>query len=126
MNAKLDELICRVRELEAELAAEYRKKAENFEFVVHEKRARFAEEVARQERRLKSGLPGYVASAGPLTFLAAPVIYAGFVPFLLLDLFLLAYQAICFPLFGITRVIRGEYLAWDREDLPYLNALERF
>jgi hypothetical protein len=126
MNQKIDELIRKVHELEEELEVEYRAKRESFEFSIREKRVRFAEEVASQQRRLKSGLVRYVLEARPLNLLTAPVIYAGFVPFIMLDLFLCAYQTICFPIYGIPRVKRSEYLIFDREDLPYLNIIEQF
>jgi hypothetical protein len=58
--------------------------------------------------------------------LSAAIIYAGFVPFVLLDLFLWIYQGLCFPIYRIPRVKRAEYLAFDRTDLPYLNVIERF
>ena len=46
-------------------------------------------------------------------------------PLLLLDLFLFCYQHICFPLYGIPKVRRSEYLVFDRTDLPYLNLVEK-
>jgi len=126
MNHNIDDLIRRMHELEDELEVEYRKKREEFEFIIKEKRVRFAEEVARQQRRLRSGLFRYLLESRPLHILTAPLIYAGFIPFIMLDLFLFTYQAICFPVFGIARVKRAEYLIFDREDLPYLNIIEKF
>jgi len=35
------------------------------------------------------------------------------------------YQAICFPVYGITKVRRGDYLVFDRHNLHYLNAIEK-
>jgi hypothetical protein len=126
MNHQIDELISRIRELEEELEVELKKRREEFNFVIEEKRVRFAEEVARQQRRLKSGLFLYLVESRPLNILTAPLIYSGLVFFLLLDLFLVVYQAVCFPIYGIPRVRRSEYLVFDREDLPYLNIIEKF
>ncbi|NJD92419.1 MAG: hypothetical protein FIA91_13085 [Geobacter sp.] len=126
MPHQIDELISRIRELQEELEVEFRKKREEFNFIIEEKRVRFAEEVARQQRRLKTGWIRYLATARPLNLLTAPVIYAGLGPFLLLDLFLSAYQLICFPIYGIPKVKRRDYLVFDREDLPYLNFIEKF
>jgi len=126
MTPQIDELIGKIKELEEELEVEFRTKREQFQFIIVEKRVRFAEEVARQQRRLKTGLLRYLIEARPLNVLTAPMIYAGFVPFLLLDLFLSVYQAICFPVYGIPKVKRSEYLFFDREDLPYLNFIEKF
>ena len=126
MTHRIDELIQKIRELEEELEIESKRKREEFEFVIEEKRVRFAEEVMRLQRRLKTGLYHYIARARPLNILTAPVIYSGFVPFLLLDLFLWIYQAACFPIYGIPKVRRSAFLVFDRTDLPYLNAVERF
>jgi len=126
MNNQLDELIDRIKELEEELELELKKRREEFQFVIEEKRVRFAEEVARQHRRMKSGLVRYLAESRPLNILTAPIIYAGLVIFALLDLFLICYQAICFPIYGIPKVRRSEYMVFRREDLPYLNLIEKF
>lgn len=126
MNQTIDDLIRKIHELEEELEAEYRLKRESFDFVIREKRVRFAEEVARQQRRLKSGVVKYILEARPLNILVAPIIYLGFIPFILLDLFLLFYQTVCFPIYRIPKVVRSEFLIFDREDLPYLNIIEKF
>jgi hypothetical protein len=49
----------------------------------------------------------------------------GMVPFLLVDLFLIVYQAICFPVYGIPKVNRADYFIFDRGALKYLNLVER-
>jgi hypothetical protein len=126
MTHRVDELIRKIRELEEELEIEFKNRREEFEFIIEEKRVRFSEELTRQHRRLKTGLYRYITRAHPLNVLTAPVIYSGFVPFLMLDLYLWIYQTSCFPIYGIPKVARSEYLVFDRTDLPYLNAVERF
>lgn len=126
MSHAIDELIRKMHDLEEELEVEYRKKRAEFDFIVKEKRVHFAEEVARQQRRLKTGLVRYLLEAKPVNILTAPIVYAGFIPFVLLDLFLLVYQTTCFPIYGIPKVKRSDYLIFDREDLPYLNVIEKF
>ncbi|MBN2809792.1 MAG: hypothetical protein JXR80_09900 [Deltaproteobacteria bacterium] len=126
MSPQIDELIHRIKELQEELEVEFNKKRNEFQFVIEEKRIRFAEEVARQQRRFKTGWFRYVIQARLFNVLTAPVIYSGFVPFILLDLFLWFYQSSCFPIYGIAKVKREAYLVFDREDLPYLNVIEKF
>ena len=75
------------------------------------------------ERR--ASLLHFIIHARPWVALTAPVIYALIVPFLLLDLGMTLYQFMCFPIYGITRVRRSDYLVFDRARLPYLNLLER-
>jgi hypothetical protein len=54
-----------------------------------------------------------------------PLIYSLSIPLLLLDLWVTAFQWICFPIYRIARVPRGRYFVFDRHRLPYLNLLER-
>ena len=125
MNRKIDELIVAIRTLEEELQEEFRRRREEFRFTVEARRVRFAEELILQHRRLKVGLLRYLREARLPFVLTAPVIYAGIVPLLFLDLFVSLYQAICFPVYGIPKARRGDYMFFDRDDLPYLNALEK-
>jgi hypothetical protein len=60
-----------------------------------------------------------------MVVLTAPVIYAGIVPLLLLDLFVSIFHAVCFPIYGIAKIRRADYLVFDRHHLAYLNALEK-
>ena len=55
----------------------------------------------------------------------APLIYACLVPFLLLDAAISLYQRVCFPIYGIPRVLRGNHFLFDRGKLRYLNLIER-
>ncbi len=126
MTHRIDELIKKIRELEEEIEIEFQKKREDIHFIVEKKRIRFSEEVARHQRLFKIRPFRYIVGARPLIILTAPLIYSGFVPFLLLDLFLFLYQAICFPVYGIPKAKRSDYLIFDRKDLPYLNIIERF
>lgn len=71
------------------------------------------------------GVWRYVFGARPAVVLSAPLIYLCLVPFMLLDLCLSLYQAVCFPLYGIPRVRRPDHFYYDRALLPYLNLLER-
>lgn len=67
-----------------------------------------------------------MVSARPLVLLTAPMIYLGWLPFIVLDLFVTLCQAVCFPVWRIPKVKRSDYLFFDRADLPCLNAIERF
>jgi hypothetical protein len=123
--SRIDQLIEQLRGVEKELEAEFDRKREDFLLSWDGTRVRFSEEVLALQRGSKVGLVRYVTGASLASWLVAPVIYAGIVPMLLLDAFVWLYQAVCFPVYGITKVRRAEYLALDRGDLPYLNALEK-
>ena len=124
--SRIDELIEQLRVVEEQVQAEYEARSSDFYSVVDEKRVRFGEQVAALHRGSKTGLWRYMTGASLLSWLVAPVIYAGFLPMALLDAFLYLYQVVCFRVYRIQRVRRSEYVVLDRGDLPYLNALERF
>jgi hypothetical protein len=84
----------------------------------------FSDEIKREHRRLKTSLGQYVLHSRLLAIVTAPLIYACIIPFALLDLFVSTYQAICFPVYGIPKARRRDYMAIDRNQLRYLNALE--
>lgn len=57
--------------------------------------------------------------------LVAPVIWSVLVPAILLDVFVSAYQLICFPVYGISKVKRSDYIILDRGRLSYLKLDEK-
>ncbi len=122
MPTTIEELLARIRILQDEVEDEYRKARDELGL----KRAQLAEEFLRQQRRYKVGLLGFLGRTRPLVALTAPLIYAGCIPFLLMDLFVTLYQAVCFPIYRIPKVRRADYLVFDRAELPYLNAIEKF
>jgi len=123
--SRIDELIERIQALEDEVQVEFDKKRDDFRFVLDERRIRFSEEVALIQRESKRSLVRHVTEASPLSWITAPVIYLGVVPFFVLDLFLFLFQAICFPVYHIPKAKRSDYVVFDRGDLPYLNAIEK-
>ena len=118
----LNDLLERIQALQEDVEEEYRKAREELQ----ERQARLAEEFLRQQKRYKTGLFRFLIRTRFLVVLTAPVIYMGWIPFLLMDLFVTVYQAICFPVYRIPKVKRSDYLVFDREDLPYLNIIEKF
>lgn len=81
--------------------------------------------VRQRHRRHRVGLFRYLLSGELVTVATSPVIYSLLVPFVVLDLWVMAYQAICFRAWGLTRVRRRAYFAIDRHKLAYLNGLEK-
>jgi len=122
MNKNVDDLLARIHALQDELEEEYRRTRDEWA----QKRLDLAEEFLRQQRRYKIGLFRFLLRSRLLVALTAPIIYAGWIPFLLMDLFVTLYQSICFPIYRIPKVRRADYLVFDREDLPYLNLIEKF
>lgn len=59
-------------------------------------------------------------------FIAGPLIWLMLIPVLIADVFLELYHQIAFPIYGIERVKRAQYIRiLDREKLPYLSWKEK-
>lgn len=125
MPNRVDTLIDRIRSLEHELEFEFSKQRSGFRFGLEHGRARFEEEAIRRLTERRTHLFHYVFSSPLLVAVTAPVIYSLLIPFLLADLWVSIYQAICFRVYRIPRVRRSRYMNFDRTGLPYLNALEK-
>jgi len=125
MTAQLDELMEKLRSVEAEIEVELSKRREELRFRIENKKIVFEQEVRRIHRAIKVRASRYLIDANPLMILSAPVIYSLIVPILLADLWVMAYQAICFPIYRIPKVRRRDYLVFDRHHLAYLNNIEK-
>lgn len=121
-----EDLSQRIRSLEKELRTALEEKERTFGYHWDHGRARFTADVLAKHRKLKQWLPSYILHSRFLALATAPVIYLGFIPFCVLDIFLALYQGICFPVYGIPKVNRADYIVFDRARLKYLNLLERF
>lgn len=125
MNPRVAELVETIRRLDAELELELAKRRSEFAFTLRGRAVKFEEHILRRHRQLKIGLGRYILGSRPLRVITAPVIYLPLVAFLLLDTLVMTYQLVCFPIYGIPRVCRHDYLIFDRYRLAHLNAIER-
>ncbi len=125
MTPQITAVIDRIRALEGELDAELAKRRAELRIGIEHGRIAFEEELLRRHAELRQKLLPYLFGAHPLVMLVSPVIYAGIVPLLLLDLFVSIYQAACFPIYGIAKIKRADYFVFDRHHLAYLNAVEK-
>jgi hypothetical protein len=125
MTAQFDELMGRLRSVEAEIETELAKRREELRFRLDNRRIVFEQEVLRIHRAIKIRASRYFIDANPLIVLSAPVIYSLLVPIVLVDLWVMSYQAICFPIYKIPKVRRRDYLVFDRHHLAYLNIVEK-
>ena len=125
MSDHTDRILGRIHELELELEAEFAKKRAGFRFGMERGRVLFDQEVIRRHIELRKALIPYLLSARFWVVVTAPVIYSLIVAFVVLDLWVSLYQAICFRVYGIPQVRRRDYLVFDRKSLAYLNAMEK-
>ncbi len=125
MSNNLENLISKIKKLEQELFQELQKKQEEFFYTIDKKKVRFQKEIKLRHRLLSRKLRRYLLEASPLNILTAPIIWLGVFPALFLDLFITAFQAICFPIYKIPKVKREDYIIIDRHALAYLNIIEK-
>lgn len=122
---RLDELRARMRDLAHEAEEEMQARRAAFRYRVEHGRVIFEEGVRRRHRELRVRWRVFLRATRPMVLLTAPVIYALIIPFVLLDLCVWIYQAICFPVYRIPKVKRADYIRIDRHHLAYLNGIQK-
>jgi hypothetical protein len=125
MTSQLAVLMEKMRSVEAEIETELARRQEELRFRFENNRIVFEDEVLRVHRAIKTRVSRYLSQANPLVMLTAPVIYSLLIPIALLDIFVIIYQATCFPVYKIPQVRRRDYLIFDRHHLAYLNIIEK-
>ena len=125
MEEVLGRVLTRLREAEADLDREFARQRAQVSAGFDRQRIRFERAVLEHQHKFRRGLAVFFAQAPVLFILTAPVIYAMLIPIALLDLSLFIYQHICFPVYGLKKVPRSDFIAWDRHHLGYLNPIEK-
>jgi len=125
MNERIRHLLAQISALEDDLRTALHEQETWLHFRIVGKRVEFQKAIRDRHRELRMSLLPWLAGAELRNVASAPVIYAMVVPFALFDLAVSVYQLICFPLYRIRRVRRGDYIVIDRQNLNYLNILER-
>jgi hypothetical protein len=125
MTSQLAVLMEKMRSVEAEIETELARRQEELRFRFENNRIVFEAEALRVHRAIKTRVSRYLSQANPLVMLTAPVIYSLLIPIALLDIFVIIYQATCFPVYKIPQVRRRDYLIFDRHHLAYLNIIEK-
>lgn len=125
MHSNVKEIFRHIQELEDEVEQELRRRRAGLYVDIGHRAVGLKGTDAQQQMRFKTGLLSYVLSAEMRDVVTIPVIVALLFPMVLLDATICVYQAICFPLYGMARVRRGNYGTLDRAQLPYLNLMEK-
>jgi len=126
MNRTIEGIINDMRELENELEALVAEQHRDFMYRVEGAKIKFEESIVAQQKALKIGLIEWFASSRLRSILSIPFIYGMIVPLVFLHITMELFHAICFPLYKIPKVKRTHYFVADRQQLPYLNAIEKF
>lgn len=125
MSNQLERLAQRIRDLEEALENEIEEKRREFRYRLEHGRVVFEADVLARHREARESLSSFLSKTRLMVVLTAPVIYSLILPFLLLDLFVSVYQAVCFPVYGIPKVPRRDFIVIDRQHLGYLNGLQK-
>lgn len=126
MNDTLETLLEKMRVLEKDIMRELQKKEAEFFYEVRLGKVRFTEEARARHKLLVKKFIAYIRDSRFMILLTTPVIWSCIIPVALMDLFMTVYQAVCFPIYGIPKVKRGDYIKLDRRHLSYLNWAEKF
>ncbi|MDO8440234.1 MAG: hypothetical protein Q7S97_03355 [Polaromonas sp.] len=126
MNERISQILAQIAALEVDLRNAVQEQESKMFFHIKGKRVEFERSVREAHRKLKTGFFHWLVTYRPQNLITGPIIYAMVFPLLMLDLCVSFYQFTCFPIYGITKVRRSDYIVFDRHQLAYLNFIEKF
>ena len=126
MNDRIRQLLAQMTALEDELSVALHEQETSVFYQIKGKRIEFEKTIKQTHRRLKKGFFRWLVTNRPQNLITGPIIYGMIIPLAMLDLFVSFYQATCFPIYKIAKVRRDEYIVFDRQQLEYLNFIEKF
>jgi hypothetical protein len=126
MNNRIKEILAQITALEDEVEDILHARQEEVIYRLKDGKIRLRKDIEAAQRKFRTGTIQWLLETRPQNLATAPFIYGMIVPFALLDLCISLYQAVCFPLYGINKVKRRNYIIIDRHHLGYLNIFEKF
>lgn len=125
MNNRIRQVLDQISALENELHAALDEQESRMRYSLEGGRVVFEQAIEDAHLRLRKGVFSWFLSVRPRNYLTMPVIYCMILPLVLFDLFITLYQAVCFPVYEIAKVRRGDYIVLDHQLLAYLNVIEK-
>jgi len=126
VNERIRHLLAQIAALDEDLRVAIHDQETSMLFQIKGKRVEFEQSIRDAHRRLKTSFFHWLFTNRPQNLLTGPIIYGMIVPLVVLDVFVGFYQATCFPIYGVPKVRRGDYIVFDRQQLEYLNFIEKF
>ncbi len=126
MDDRIRRLLDQITSLDEELREALHEQETRLFYQINGKRVEFERSIKDTHRRLKTGLVRWFLAVRPLNYFTAPVIYGLIIPLAVLDLCITIYQSVCFPIYGIPKARRSNYIVMDHQQLAYLNIIEKF
>ncbi len=128
-TTSIDDILQQLKHLQEELEDEIDKLLEEkrlqFRYTLNKGKVRFEASIKKLQRYHKVGIFNYLRNARLGHLVSAPIIYCLIIPFLMLDIMITIYQTVCFRVYEIPRVQRKDYFLIDRQQLGYLNIIEK-
>lgn len=126
MNERIQQLLDQITSLEDDLREALSEQPSSMYFQIKGKRVEFEQSIKETHRRLKTNFFRWLVTNRPQNLITGPIIYAMIIPLVITDIFITFYQLSCFPIYGIKKVRRSDYIIYDRQQLQYLNFIEKF
>jgi hypothetical protein len=126
MNDRIRNLLNQMAVLEDEMLSLLHNQETKMFFEIKGRRIEFEKSIKQTHRKLRKSFLHWLVTYRPQNLITGPIIYGMIFPLLMLDAFVSFYQASCFPIYGIVKVRRRDYIVLDRQHLDYLNFVEKF
>lgn len=126
MNDRMRRILEQINALEDELRTTVQQQETKLLYRIKGKRVKFEDSIAETHRKLKMDVFSWFIAVRPQQLLTAPFIYGLIIPLVFLDICITIYQAVCFPIYRITKAKRSDYIVIDHQHLAYLNIFEKF
>ena len=125
MFDQLDAVFAKFREAEVNLLRELQRKRQEFYYEVRKGKVHFTEAATASQKNFLKRLVRFLRDSNLLVLMTTPIIWFCVFPVVFLDLVITIYQTICFPVYGIPKVRRSDFILLDRQRLAYLNLIEK-
>lgn len=125
MNDRIRHIMAQITVLENELQTALYEQQKRLLYEIRGRRVRFENSIREAHLRLRTGWVMWMRDVRLRDLLTAPIIYGMLVPLLLFDACVTFYQLTCFPVYGIQKVKRADYIVYDQQFLAYLNIFEK-
>jgi len=122
---RLEKVFAEFREAEKNLVRELQRKQQEFYYEIRRGKVHFTEAARLRQKDFLKRLANFFRDAPLLVLLTTPLIWFCLLPIVFLDLVLTIYQAVCFPIYGIPKARRADFILLDRRRLAYLNLIEK-
>ena len=126
MNDRIQQILNQITELEDDLRTALNEQQSTMFFQIKGKRVEFEQSIKETHKRLKTNFFRWLVTYRPQNLITGPIIYSMIIPLLITDFFVTFFQLTCFPIYGIKKVRRSDYIVYDRQQLNYLNFIEKF